>query len=285
MKGCLFFDVDGTLVDSASGKLVPEDSVIDAIHQAQQNGYLCFISTGRNYGGISELLDLGFDGYVFSDGGGIKQSGKDSILTPIPNDVLKHWYEQVKRYKAEVMLSCEHELFASAGQYQEIIDTVHKSTEDSNEEEQKLLAAWNMRPIHEYDGSPVIACDMSFQNEEIELQWLKEKSDQLDYVCTTASYGRGGATTGELTYKGVNKGQGCLRMMEMYGCDLNQSYAFGDSMNDASMFNVCAHSIAMGNGAEELKAIAEYVTDDINQNGLVNAMKKYKIIKGVQNDR
>ncbi len=279
MKGCLFFDVDGTLVDSANGKLVPEESVIDAIHQAQKNGYYCFISTGRNYGGISELLDFGFDGYVFSDGGGVKQKGKDSILTPIPNDVLEHWYEQVLRYKAEVMLSCEHELFATAGQYQEILDTTHKATGDSLEEEQKLLEAWKMRHIKEYDGSPVIACDMSFQNEELENQWLKEKSDQLDYVCTTASYGRGGATTGELTYKGVNKGQGCLKLMKLSECDPEHSYAFGDSMNDASMFEVCAHSIAMGNAAQELKDIADYVTGDINQNGLVNAMKKYQIIE------
>ncbi len=278
MKGCLFFDVDGTLVDSSNGKLVPDESVINAIHQAQNNGYLCFISTGRNYGGISELLDFGFDGYVFSDGGGIKQKGKDSILSPIPNDVLKDWYEQVKKYNAEVMLSCEHELFASVGQYQEIVDTTHKATGGSLEAEQRLLDAWKMRPIKEYDGSPVIACDMSFQNEELEMAWLKEKSEQLDYVCTTASYGRGGATTGELTYKGVNKGQGCLKMMELCGCDPKNSYAFGDSMNDASMFQVCSHSIAMGNAAEELKKIAEYVTDDINDHGLVNAMKKYQMI-------
>ncbi len=279
MKGCLFFDVDGTLVNSAIGEIVPNENVMNAIHQAQENGYLCFISTGRNLGGISELRDLGFDGYVFSDGGGIKLEGKDSILTPIPESVLKEWYDQVVKYKAEVILSCEHMLFATQGQYQEILDTVHKAHMESGVNEQELLNAWNMKPVKEYDGSPIIACDMSFENEDIENQWLKEKSPELDYVCTSASYGRGGATTGELTYQGVNKGVGCINMTKLCGCDLNNTYAFGDSMNDASMFKTCTHSIAMGNAAEELKNMAEYITDDINHDGIVSALKYFGIIE------
>ncbi len=278
MKGCLFFDVDGTLVNSGIGEIVPTDNVMNAIHQAQKNGYLCFISTGRNLGGISELRDLGFDGYVFSDGGGIKFEGQESKLIPIPEPTLKHWYEQVIKFKAEVILSCEHTLFASAGQYQEIVDTVHKAHLESGVNEQELLDAWNMKPIKEYDGSPIMACDMSFQNEELENEWLKEKSDEIDYVCTSASYGRGGATTGEITKHGINKGVGCLNMVELVGGDIQQTYAFGDSMNDASMFQACAHSIAMGNAADELKEMAEYVTEDVSEDGIVSAMKKFGII-------
>ena len=50
-------------------------------------------------------------------------------------------------------------------------------------------------------------------------------------------------------------------------------------MNDASMFKTCTHSIAMGNAAEELKNMAEYITDDIDHDGIVSALKYFGIIE------
>ena len=55
-------------------------------------------------------------------------------------------------------------------------------------------------------------------------------------------------------------------------------YAFGDSNNDISMFKAAGHSIAMGNSCDELKEIAEYVTDSVNDDGLYNAFEHYHLI-------
>ena len=46
----------------------------------------------------------------------------------------------------------------------------------------------------------------------------------------------------------------------------------------AVMLEACAVGVCMGNGADELKALADYVTDDINACGLSNAFKKFGII-------
>ena len=54
MSGCLFFDIDGTLVDSEHGEIMPSSSCLEAIHKAQKNGYRCLISSGRNLGGLKE---------------------------------------------------------------------------------------------------------------------------------------------------------------------------------------------------------------------------------------
>ena len=61
MSGCLFFDIDGTLVDSEHGEIMPSSSCLEAIHKAQKNGYRCLISSGRNLGGLKEYRNLGFD--------------------------------------------------------------------------------------------------------------------------------------------------------------------------------------------------------------------------------
>ena len=55
-------------------------------------------------------------------------------------------------------------------------------------------------------------------------------------------------------------------------------YAFGDSNNDISMFKAAGHGIAMGNACDELKEIAEYVTDSVNDDGIYHAFEHYHLI-------
>jgi hydroxymethylpyrimidine pyrophosphatase-like HAD family hydrolase len=45
------------------------------------------------------------------------------------------------------------------------------------------------------------------------------------------------------------------------------------------MLNHVAHGIAMGNGEEQLKQIAEYVCDDVDHDGIVKALRHYELIK------
>lgn len=55
---------------------------------------------------------------------------------------------------------------------------------------------------------------------------------------------------------------------------MDQVIAFGDSMNDKSMFEVAGLAIAMGNASDELKQYADEITLDHNENGIPHALKK-----------
>ena len=50
--------------------------------------------------------------------------------------------------------------------------------------------------------------------------------------------------------------------MEAVGESIENAYAFGDSTNDIEMLEIAGTAIAMGNGADLAKAVANYVTDD-----------------------
>ena len=54
--------------------------------------------------------------------------------------------------------------------------------------------------------------------------------------------------------------------------------AFGDGENDLNILKAVQLGIAMGNGEEQVKQIADYVTSDINEDGIYNACKHYKLI-------
>ena len=44
------------------------------------------------------------------------------------------------------------------------------------------------------------------------------------------------------------------------------------------MLRFAGHSIAMGNATEDAKAVAEYITTDIHEDGILNALKHYGLI-------
>ena len=78
--------------------------------------------------------------------------------------------------------------------------------------------------------------------------------------------------------KGVSKGAAIKEFMEAVGEPIENAYAFGDSANDIEMLKMAGTAIAMGNGAELAKAVADYVTDTVDNDGLYNAMRHYKLI-------
>ena len=52
----------------------------------------------------------------------------------------------------------------------------------------------------------------------------------------------------------------------------------GDGMNDAEMLEFCELGIAMGNGAQEAKNVSDYITDSVNNFGIIKALKHYKYL-------
>jgi hydroxymethylpyrimidine pyrophosphatase-like HAD family hydrolase len=83
---------------------------------------------------------------------------------------------------------------------------------------------------------------------------------------------------GEISPIGVNKGLGVTKVLEFFGADRSNSYGFGDGDNDRPLLQACEHSIAMGNADPELKAIADYITAPVDQDGLALAFKHFGLI-------
>ena len=54
--------------------------------------------------------------------------------------------------------------------------------------------------------------------------------------------------------------------------------AFGDSDNDMDMLEFAEIGVAMGNAEVEVKAVADYVTTDIDEDGIWNACKHFELI-------
>ena len=61
-----------------------------------------------------------------------------------------------------------------------------------------------------------------------------------------------------------------------YCIDHSTTLAFGDSMNDESMIEKCGYGVAMVNGNEHIKNIADFVTEKTNNDdGVADFIEKY----------
>ena len=72
-----------------------------------------------------------------------------------------------------------------------------------------------------------------------------------------------------------HKYTGITKMCKRLGKDENDVVVFGDGMNDRKMFQEAPFSIAMGNAIPELKAIADYVCEDSDHDGIYLACKHF----------
>ena len=82
----------------------------------------------------------------------------------------------------------------------------------------------------------------------------------------------------EVVPKGCSKGTGILKVCERLGVAPEDTYAFGDSVNDLPMFAVAGCAIAMGNAAETVKKQASYVTDTLHDGGIYHALAHFELI-------
>ena len=78
--------------------------------------------------------------------------------------------------------------------------------------------------------------------------------------------------------KESSKANGLKILCEYFHISVSETYAFGDSMNDLEILQEAGTGIAMGNAVPKLKEVADYVTDRIDENGIYNACKHFRLI-------
>ena len=86
------------------------------------------------------------------------------------------------------------------------------------------------------------------------------------------------ALFGDLGPTGITKRHAIEVLLDYLHADPKDTISFGDAKIDLSMFECCAYNVAMGNGGFEIKEAADYITGDVNEDGLYNAFKYLKLI-------
>ncbi|WP_437921779.1 Cof-type HAD-IIB family hydrolase [Sphingobacterium sp. LRF_L2] len=254
----VFFDIDGTLLSFKTHQ-VP-DSTKEAIKILQQQGIKVIVSTGRSINSIDHIKNLDFDGFITFNGGYCVTINGDVLFRQAidPNDI-----QAVLDYTREAPLSfslmSEHEI------------TIY----DVTPEIAGMYAHLNLPVPPLVDRDHVDIHGVLQTN--IFLGPDEEKAF-MERVMPNSVASRWTPLFADVNPKGQSKQVGIDIFCKHFGIDISQTMAFGDGGNDITMLKHVAVGIAMGNANPEVKEIADYVTSDVDDNGIWNALKHFQVI-------
>ena len=83
----------------------------------------------------------------------------------------------------------------------------------------------------------------------------------------------------QLGGKDLNKAHAIDVLLEHLGAERSETIAFGDAKIDIPMLEYCEVGVAMGNGGPEILAMADFVTDDVEADGLYKAFEKLGLLQ------
>ena len=144
----------------------------------------------------------------------------------------------------------------------------------------------NKERINNILGKPIITSTMEDcpQIKKFVYHRLAKRAEEIAaelgeyFTVEPSSYQKDGNDSGEITRRGINKSYGMKKYLDYYGLSKEDAIAFGDAANDVDMLVFAGIGVVMGNGREEVKAWADFVTKDVNADGIAYAMKKLGLI-------
>ncbi|MGL5821643.1 MAG: HAD family hydrolase [Sarcina sp.] len=263
IKGIIFFDVDGTLIDCRKGIEEPSAKTKEAISRLKENGYLTILATGRPMSFLGEpLLGLGLDGYITSNGTYIELDSKEMFNDAIKSEVMNAIIDHLNNEQIDYLLE---------GQAKSYINSFE--TEGSK----KVLSGFAL-PIEnitdkwtkdEISISKIVIIDNETQ---------AFKDFMIKYGNDFVFMQHPGQTSYDMYRKGCTKAYGIQHLIDELNIPKEKTYAFGDGENDIEMFELVEYGIAMGDSHQELLKHAYAKTDNVANEGIYNALVKMELI-------
>lgn len=79
----------------------------------------------------------------------------------------------------------------------------------------------------------------------------------------------------EINATGVSKARGLRALCGRLGIEMSECIAIGDAQNDEEMLSAAGFKIAMANGSDRVRAIADVIAPDCDSEGVADAIEQY----------
>ncbi len=265
----LALDLDGTL---ALENHKVSDRTRHALHELHEEGVEVTIATGRRYRSALWVMEnLGLDTFCVCNGGALVKDRERNTLqsTPFAPDQYQVIVDCARQ--SGVALSAQRDSHILGGSDFVIDNAVtwndvnHRYFADNRENaiSGDLLAHPDEYLVFgAYDAEPKLANMCRLISERApELNTVMVRlTESPFYYC-------------EVTLNIVDKWHGLSHLLDHMSFNANNVCAVGDELNDMAMVESAAHGVAMGNGHDELKAIANFVCGHNEDDGLLHVVE------------
>ena len=264
-------DLDGTLLNS--DKELTERSY-RALEDAAALGIEIVPTTGRFYDGMPEVIrDLPFVNYAITINGAQVsnvRTGEVLYRAEIP------WQRAVELMEYFDTLPVVYDCYLGNGAFMTAAMRENINDYTDNPHYRKMvrqlrvpvpeLKAFLAERKEDVQKSQIFTMDAALRR-----QVLEEVPRRFpDLIATSAL-----AHNVEVNEMRANKGAAVLALARHLGLSAEHVMAFGDGLNDISMIEAAGTGMVMANGFDEVKARADYITDDCDHDGVAAAIEKF----------
>ena len=257
----IFFDIDGTLISFKTHKM--PDSTRKALADLRKRGVKLFIATGRapkTFLDIKQVLEFEFDGYIMLNGQYCIVENQVIHEQSLPVKSI----ETVLPYLREKKISCE---------FVEVDYLYINQVNDKVQELQKFLGST-------ISTAPVDETNRIYTNKTYQLGAYISENEQAEFFahmpdCRAV---RWNPLFADIIPETGGKAVGIEKILDYFGYSKEACMAFGDGGNDIEMLKFAKVGVAMGNASSEVKQAADYITDDVDNDGIRSALIKYRLI-------
>ncbi len=270
----IFVDIDGTLYDHFN-KVGPESALL-AVEKAREKGHKVIICTGRSLCQSRQFINLPFDGYIF--GAGTVVYAEKKLLFKKSFEV-EEVYQLIDFFNEHNIQYC---IEGDFGAYynNNAVGHLKKYFCDEDLDMKETIKVLNENGLFDmsyYDERDCICkmCLYGGKPEDFDLLYKNVN----DYSLTVSFIDEEkNMRDVELSLKGYNKSTAAKIVLDHYGLGFEDAIAIGDSDNDYEIIRDCGIGIAMGNAHPRELEIADYITDDVDKDGVYKAFEHFNLI-------
>lgn len=254
----VFFDVDGTLF-SFKTRSIPE-STTKAIKDLRRKGIKIIVATGRSVNDLDHIKHIEFDGFLTFNGGHCTTVDGQVIFRKVIDPVdIRNLIEY--SHRSDVSFSLMYE------------DKVRISHESPRVLELYSHVDIPVPPLYDkedVDIENVLQVNV-FIDSEVEETFMRE-------VMPNSLSSRWTPLFADVNPKGISKLGGIEYFCEYFDIDMSETMAFGDGGNDISMLRSVKIGVAMGNAGDNVKEIADHITEDVDDHGIEKALIHFGLL-------
>ena len=252
-------DIDGTI-------LIPEGNftleVKNCIKELCNNDIKVVLVTGR-MNAAAELIahDLGLDTPVISyQGGLVKHCGKTLYERCLTKEQAQRVIDWAKDEKIHLNLYNDDILYSENKCYE-----IERYCNN-------LHTQYEIREFRDIDKNKVNKLLAIDYNSPDKINKFEKELPEIFpdlYIVKSTPYFL------EFSNKEASKYCAVKYLQNLWGIKEEETLTIGDQNNDIALLKAGGVKIAMGNATDELKSIADYITDTVYNDGFVKAVRKY----------
>ncbi len=272
MYKLICLDMDGTFLNS-EGKVSERN--IKAVRKAHEKGAKVAVCTGRLYTSAkfyAEMLGVKVP-VIASNGAYIREKDKEEVIykAPLGFQNSMRIMEILKKHGLRFYFHTFDTIFMekldSNSPYMRINKTLPK------EQQIKLQEVNRWEDVFKESNEEILKCTCS---DEDVAKIAKAKEELLG--CNELEVVSSLYNNFEVMTKGVSKGRAVEILAGFYNLHREQVMCIGDNENDISMIKYAGMGVAMGNGEDFVKELADYVTDTNNNDGVAKAIERFILV-------